>query len=106
MGVEIGSRYIRIQVSKLKDFKQRVEVLTKRNGGTNIVDVIKRFNPVVRVFVKNVRFPPDLLLGNLGVCVSIYSLHKFYYHIRSSLHGFFKILDYNLFCSIFTQLDK
>ncbi|NRA53397.1 MAG: group II intron reverse transcriptase/maturase [Gammaproteobacteria bacterium] len=51
LGVEIGSRYTRIQASKLKGFKQKVKQLTKRNGGINLEEVIKRLNPVVRGFV-------------------------------------------------------
>ena len=51
LGVEIGSRYTRIQKSKLKGFKVKVKQLTKRNGGSNLVDIIKRLNPVVRGFV-------------------------------------------------------
>jgi len=51
LGVEIGSRYTRIQTSKLKGFKQKVKQLTKRNGGINLEEVIKRLNPVVRGFV-------------------------------------------------------
>jgi RNA-directed DNA polymerase len=51
LGVEIGSRYTRIQKSKLKGFKVKVKQLTKRNGGSNLAEVIKRLNPVVRGFV-------------------------------------------------------
>lgn len=51
LGVEIGSNWTRIQASKLKGFKQKVKRLTKRNSGQNLVEVIKRLNPVVRGFV-------------------------------------------------------
>jgi len=51
LGVEIGSRYTRIQTSKLKGFKQKVKRLTKRNGGINLEEVIKRLNAVIRGFV-------------------------------------------------------
>ena len=51
LGVEIGSQWIRIQASKLIGFQQKVKQLTKRNGGINLVEVIKRLNPVVRGFV-------------------------------------------------------
>uniref|UniRef100_UPI0038F65878 group II intron maturase-specific domain-containing protein n=1 Tax=Streptomyces galilaeus TaxID=33899 RepID=UPI0038F65878 len=40
-----------MQGSKLKGFKQKVKRLTKRNSGMNLVEVIKRLNPVVRGFV-------------------------------------------------------
>lgn len=51
LGVEIGSRYTRIQKSKLQGFKIKVKQLTKRNGGSNLAEIIKRLNPVVRGFV-------------------------------------------------------
>lgn len=51
LGVEIGSQWTRIQKSKLVGFKRKVKQLTKRNGGINLVEVIKRLNPVVRGFV-------------------------------------------------------
>ncbi len=51
LGVEIGSRYTRIQPSKLQGFKVKVKALTKRNGGQNLAEVIKRLNPVIRGFV-------------------------------------------------------
>ncbi|MGY8838642.1 MAG: group II intron reverse transcriptase/maturase [Enterobacterales bacterium] len=51
LGVEIGSQWTRIQASKLIVFKQKVKQLTKRNGGINLAEVIKRLNPVVRGFV-------------------------------------------------------
>lgn len=51
LGVEIGRQWTRIQASKLIGFKQKVKQLTKRNGGINLAEVIKRLNPVVRGFV-------------------------------------------------------
>lgn len=51
LGVEIGSNWTCIQATKLKGFKQRVKRLTKRNSGMNLIEVIKRLNPVVRGFV-------------------------------------------------------
>lgn len=51
LGVEIGSRWTRIQKSKLIGFKRKVKGLTKRNGGPNLAEVIKQLNPVVRGFV-------------------------------------------------------
>ena len=50
LGVEIGSRYTRIQQKKLKGFKQKVKGMTGRNGGINLATVIKRLNPVIRGF--------------------------------------------------------
>ena len=51
LGVEIGSRYTRIQPKKLKGFKQKIKTMTKRNGGWNLAEIIKRLNPVIRGFV-------------------------------------------------------
>lgn len=51
LGVEIGSRYTRIQEKKLKGFKEKVKQLTKRNSGMNLDDIIKRLNPILRGFV-------------------------------------------------------
>ncbi|MFT4941823.1 MAG: RNA-directed DNA polymerase [Paraglaciecola sp.] len=51
LGVEIGSQWTRIQKSKLIGFKRKVKQLTKRNGGINLAEVIKRLNPVARGFV-------------------------------------------------------
>ena len=49
--MEIGSQWTRIQKSKLIGFKRKVKQLTKRNGGINLAEVVKRLNPVVRGFV-------------------------------------------------------
>lgn len=51
LGVEIGSRYTRIQEKKLRGFRQRVKALTKRNSGLNLDSIIARINPVLRGFV-------------------------------------------------------
>lgn len=51
LGVIIGSNYTRIQEKKLKNFKVKVKQLTKRNGGRNLAQVLKRLNPVLRGFV-------------------------------------------------------
>ena len=51
LGVVIGSNYTRIQEKKLKAFKVKVKQLTKRNGGGNLAQVLKRLNPVLRGFV-------------------------------------------------------
>lgn len=50
LGVEIGSRFTRIQKKKLQGFKQKVRQLTKRNGGRNLAAVIRQLNPLLRGF--------------------------------------------------------
>jgi RNA-directed DNA polymerase len=50
LGVEIGSRYTRVQDKKLQGFKRKVKQLTKRNGGKNLAAVIAQLNPVLRGF--------------------------------------------------------
>ena len=50
LGVEIGSRFTRIQDKKLQGFKQKVRQITKRNEGKNLAAVIKQLNPVLRGF--------------------------------------------------------
>ena len=50
LGVIIGSTYTRIQEKKLKNFKQKIKGLTKRNSGMNIHSIIRRLNPVIRGF--------------------------------------------------------
>jgi group II intron reverse transcriptase/maturase len=51
LGVEIGSRFTRIQDKKLQGFKRKVkQQLTKRNGGKNLAAVIAQLNPVLRGF--------------------------------------------------------
>ena len=50
LGVEIGSRFTRIQAKKLTGFKQKLKQMTKRNGGKPLAQVIKTLNPVLRGF--------------------------------------------------------
>ena len=50
LGVEIGSRFTRIQDKKLQGFKRKVKQLTKRSGGRNLAAVIAQLNPVLRGF--------------------------------------------------------
>jgi RNA-directed DNA polymerase len=50
LGVIIGTDYTRIQEKKLKALKVKVKQLTKRNGGRNLAQVLKRLNPVLRGF--------------------------------------------------------
>lgn len=50
LGVEIGSRYTRIQPKKLIGFKQKIKQMTRRNGGKPLEQVIKELNPVIRGF--------------------------------------------------------
>ncbi len=48
LGVEIGSRYTRIQDKKLKRFKEKLKSQTRRNQGHNLNEIISRLNPVLR----------------------------------------------------------
>ena len=50
LGVEIGSRYTRIQPKKLAGFKKKLKQMTRRNGGKPLELVIKELNPVLRGF--------------------------------------------------------
>lgn len=50
LGVEIGSRYTRIQPKKLQGFKVKLKTLTRRNGGKPLGQVIEELNPVLRSF--------------------------------------------------------
>lgn len=50
LGVEIGSRYTRIQPKKLAGFKSKLKQMTKRNGGKPLSEVIKAVNPILRGF--------------------------------------------------------
>ncbi|MCK4842919.1 MAG: group II intron reverse transcriptase/maturase [Methylococcales bacterium] len=50
LGVEIGSQFTRLQEKKLNGFKQKVRQLTKRNTGVNLIEIIRRLNPVLRGF--------------------------------------------------------
>ncbi|MDB0034777.1 group II intron reverse transcriptase/maturase [bacterium] len=53
LGVKIGSQYTKIQAKKLKNFKQKVKQLTRRNGGENVSEIIRALNPVVRGFAND-----------------------------------------------------
>lgn len=50
LGVTILSNYTLIQEKKIKNFKARVKLLTRRNQGVNLQMVINRINPVIRGF--------------------------------------------------------
>ncbi|MGR5259745.1 group II intron reverse transcriptase/maturase [Vibrio astriarenae] len=50
LGVEIGSKYTRIQAKKLTGFKSKLKEMTKRRGGKPLEQVIKDINPVLRGF--------------------------------------------------------
>ncbi|MGR5169501.1 group II intron reverse transcriptase/maturase, partial [Vibrio astriarenae] len=50
LGVEIGSKYTRIQAKKLTGFKSKLKEMTKRRGGKPFEQVIKDINPVLRGF--------------------------------------------------------
>lgn len=50
LGVEIGSRYTRIQPKKLQGFKAKLKALTKRNSGKPLDQIIRKLNPVLRGF--------------------------------------------------------
>ena len=50
LGVIIGSKYTRIQLKKIQNFKQKVKAMTKRNGGKPLDKVIAELNPVLRGF--------------------------------------------------------
>ncbi|WP_267896681.1 group II intron maturase-specific domain-containing protein, partial [Salinibius halmophilus] len=50
LGVEIHSKYTRIQDKKLKRFKSEVKRLSKRNSGKPLVEILKRLNPLLRGF--------------------------------------------------------
>lgn len=50
LGVEIGSRYTRIQEKKVKGFKRKAKALTRRNRSGNLNEVIVKLNPLMRGF--------------------------------------------------------
>lgn len=50
LGVEIGSRFTRIQPKKLQGFKRKLKLMTRCNGGKPLQVVIKELNPVLRGF--------------------------------------------------------
>ena len=55
LGVEIRSRYTRIQDKKLKKLKEKVKQITRRSSWTNVVGVIRQLNPVIRGFANYFR---------------------------------------------------
>ena len=50
LGVEIGTKYTRIQPKKLTAFKAKLKQMTKRNGGIPLQSVINALNPLLRGF--------------------------------------------------------
>lgn len=50
LGVSIHSMYTRIQQAKIKSFKAKVKVMTRRNSPGNLEEVIDDLNPVLRGF--------------------------------------------------------
>lgn len=50
LGVEIASNYTRIQTEKIKKLKLVLKVMTRRNGGRPLVEVIPKLNRVLRGF--------------------------------------------------------
>jgi len=55
LGVEIFCNFTKIQEKKLKDFKEKVKLLTKKCQGVNIEMVIRRLNPLLRGFANYFR---------------------------------------------------
>lgn len=55
LGVNIFTRYTSIQKDKIAIFKQKVKVITRKNGKGNIASVIKNLNPVLRGFMNYFR---------------------------------------------------
>ncbi|MBN2543255.1 group II intron reverse transcriptase/maturase [bacterium] len=51
LGVEIYSKYTKIQEKKLKKFKEKVKSATRRNSPVNLEKVIKDINPILRGFI-------------------------------------------------------
>ncbi len=50
LGVEIHTNFTKIQDCRLKEFKNKIKRLTKRNSGGNLGGMIKVLNPVIRGF--------------------------------------------------------
>lgn len=50
LGVEIGSKYTRIQPKKLAGFKDKLKQMTKRNSGRPLASIVKTLNPALRGF--------------------------------------------------------
>ena len=55
LGVEIGSRYTRIQDKRIQRFKDKIRRITRRNSPVNLAQVIKDLNPVLRGFANHFR---------------------------------------------------
>jgi RNA-directed DNA polymerase len=55
LGVEIGTRWIRIQRKKVTAFKEKVKRITRRSSPVNLVKVIRDLNPVLRGFANYFR---------------------------------------------------
>jgi group II intron reverse transcriptase/maturase len=55
LGVNIGSRYTRIQDEKVRRFKDKVKRITRRNSPVNLEKVISDLNPVLRGFANYFR---------------------------------------------------
>ncbi len=55
LGVIIGSRYTRIQDEKIRQFKDKVKRITRRNSPVNLERVIEDLNPVLRGFANYFR---------------------------------------------------
>ena len=55
LGVIIESRYTRLQNEKVRQFKQAVKRITRRNSSVNLGKVIKDLNPVLRGFANYYR---------------------------------------------------
>ncbi len=55
LGVEILTKFTRIQPQKLKALKEKVKRITRKTGGMNITKVIQYLNPVLRGFANYFR---------------------------------------------------
>lgn len=55
LGVVIESRYTRLQSEKVRQFKQIIKRITRRNSPVNVEKVIKDLNPVLRGFANYYR---------------------------------------------------
>lgn len=55
LGVEILSTYTKIQDKKIRGFKEKVKLLTKRTQSMNMEMVINRLNPILRGFANYFR---------------------------------------------------
>ena len=55
LGVEIFTRFTRIQEKKMQGLKVKVKQITRRNNGKNLTGIISELNPVLRGFVNYFR---------------------------------------------------